>query len=76
MMYERDYMHRKAIDTQCDDMWQKYRELWNKINNTIKFKKQQYHEDAIISNQRNPKSTGKKINELVGENKHNSTMKI
>ena len=76
MMYERDYMHRKAIDTQFDDMWQKYRELRNKINNTIKFEKQPYHEDAIISNQRNPKSTGKKMKELVGKNKHNSTMKI
>ena len=37
MMYQRDYMHRKAVDTQCDDMWQKYRELRNKINNTTKF---------------------------------------
>ena len=63
-MYQRDYMHRKAVDTQCDDMWQKYRELQNKINNTIKFEKQQYYEDAIISNQRNPKSMWKKINEL------------
>ena len=68
-------MHRKAVDTQCDDMWQKYRELRNKINDTIKFEKQQYYEDAIISNQRNPKSMWKKINELVRENKHNSTMK-
>ena len=75
MMYQRDYMHRKAVDTQCDDMWQKYRELRNKINDTIKFEKQQYYEDAIISNQRNPKSMWKKINELVRENKHNSTMK-
>ena len=75
MMYQRDYMHRKAVDAQCDNMWQEYRELRNKINNTIKFEKQQYYEDAIISNQRNPKSMWKKINELVRENKHNSTMK-
>ena len=65
MMYQRDYMHRKAVDTQCDDMWQKYRELRNKINNAIKFDRQQYYEDAIVSNQRNPKSMWKKINELV-----------
>ena len=25
MMYQRDYMHRKAVDTQCD-IWQKYRD--------------------------------------------------
>ena len=68
MKYQRDYMHRKAVDTQWDDMWQKYRELRNKINNTIKFEKQQYYEDAIISDKRNPKSMWKKINELAREN--------
>ena len=41
---------------------------------SVKFEKQQYYEDAIYSNQRNPKSMWKKINELVRENKHNSTM--
>ena len=38
MMYQRDYIHRKAVDTQCDDMWQKYRELRNKIQLPAKSK--------------------------------------
>ena len=62
------YIHRKAFDSQCDDIWQKYHSWWNKIDNTIKFENYEY---AIINNMGNPKSVWKIINQLLKENRHN-----
>ena len=45
--YERDYIQKKAIDLDCEQLWDIYRNLRNEVTDMINNAKKKYYDDSI-----------------------------
>ena len=67
LMYRRDYIHGKAVNSNNDLEWNEYRSMSNYIYNIVKRAKEQYYENIVNGNSQNPKALWKNINDIVRE---------
>ena len=71
LMYERDYVHAKATQSNDSKLWQDYRNLRNKVTCIIKERKNAYFNDIHTLCRNDPKKMWSEIKRLVpGKNKH------
>lgn len=54
LMHDRDYYHKKAVKSKCENHWSTYRKLRCKVNEEVKKAKSTYYQDCINANKRNP----------------------
>ena len=47
LMYRRDFIHGKAVNSNNDLEWNEYRSMRNYINNIVKRAKEQYYENIV-----------------------------
>ena len=70
-MYQRDNVHGNAIQNSDPLLWQKYRELRNKVTCVIKERKSAYLNDMDVLCRDDPKRMWPEIKRLVpNKNKH------
>ena len=65
MMYDRDYLKRKAVKTKCQRMWNDYKKLRNRITYMIRKRKKQYFHDENLRCSNNPKEVWKLLNKVL-----------
>ena len=71
LMYERDYVHAKATQSNDSKLWQDYRNLRNKVTCIIKERKNAYFNDIHTLCRNDPPKMWSEIKRLVpGKNKH------
>ena len=61
---QRDYLKKKAISTNDDNLWASYKRVRNRTNNSIKLAKKKYYTENLDKNKLDPKETWRLINEL------------
>ena len=59
LMYRRDCIHGKAVNSNNDLEWNEYRSMRNYINSIVKRAKEQYYENIVDENSQNPKTLWK-----------------
>ena len=71
IMYERDYVHAKATQSNDSKLWQDYRNLRNKVTCIIKDRKNAYFNDIYTLCRNDPPKMWSEIKRLVpSKNKH------
>ena len=70
LMYNRDFIHGKAVNSNNDLEWNEYRSMRNYFNNIVKCAKEEYCENIVNENSQNPKTLWKNINNIIRENKY------
>ena len=63
-MHKRDYLKKKAVQTNDQNYWRQYKVARNETNNTIKTQKRKYFTTNLDANKNDPRKTWKLINEL------------
>ena len=66
-MHDRDYYHKKAVKSKCENHWSTYRKLRCKVNEEVKKAKSTYYQDCINANKRNPAGLWKVLNEITSQ---------
>ena len=69
-IYQRDYIHKRALSNKNDDMWSKYKQLRNEISTLIKKKKKDYFVNKLKSS-KNSKEIWNTISNIVPGKKSN-----
>ena len=69
MMYRRDFLKRKAVKNNDEQLWKEYRELRNDITKKIKSDKKKYYTDQLKECGKNPQKVWKFINKVTGGGK-------
>ena len=67
MIYERDYLKRKAVSCADNGLWQWYKYFRNKVTYTIRYAKKKYYDTKIAQSQSNPKQLWKVIGQVIGK---------
>ena len=74
-MYRRDFLYKKAVTLNDSSAWEQYNCLRIAVNSEVNTAKRNYYENVVTLNSNDPKSSWKKINDLVRERKsQNSTI--
>ena len=77
MMRERDDLKRKAIRTSCDDTWDAYRTMRNRVNLEIKQSKKLFLSKGIKDSGKNSRKVWSHLRHIVpGKNKSNNISNI
>ena len=63
-MHKRDYLKKKAVQTNDQNYWPQYKVARNEINNAIKTQKRKYFTTNLDANKNDPHKTWKLINEF------------
>ena len=63
-MHKRDYLKKKAVQTNDKNYWRQYKVARNETNNAIKTQKRKYFTTNLDAKQKRPRKTWKLINEL------------
>ena len=63
-MHKRDYLKKKALQTNDQNYWRQYKVARNETNNAIKTQKRKYFTTNLDANKNDPRKTWKLINEL------------
>ena len=63
-MHKRDYLKKKAVQTNDQNYWRQYKVARNETNNAIKTQKCKYFITNLDTNKNDPRKTWKLINEL------------
>ena len=63
-MHKRDYLKKKAVQTNDQNYWRQYKVARNETNNAIKRQKRKYFTTNLDANKDDPRKTWKLINEL------------
>ena len=63
-MHKRDYLKKKAVQTNDQNYWRQYKVARNETNNAIKTQKRKYFTTNLDANKNDPGKTWKLINEL------------
>ena len=66
MMYERDHLKKKAVNTNNEALWYKYRSLRNQITLKIRNNKKEYYQKKLDECGKDPKKMWKCINKITG----------
>ena len=65
LIYNRDYIHKKAIKYKSPALWAKYKELRNKVTSSIRDAKQKYYSNQIKDNDNNTTGMWKTLKHLL-----------
>jgi len=77
LMYERDYVKKKAVKLKDNTLWCKYVSLRNKITQLIRQRKRNYTTDMVNEHKNNPSKLWKTLNKISGrDTKKNSPINI
>ncbi len=68
-LYERDYIHRRAVNLKSDVLMANYRKLRNKVCHDIDTRQKEYYESQISDNAGNSKVMWKSLRHVLGYNK-------
>ena len=73
LMYERDYLKKKAVKLKCDVQWNKYVAMRNRVTQLIKSSKKDYATATVSEHRNDSKKMWKALNKLTGRDQRNST---
>ena len=73
LMYERDYLKKKAVKLKCSDLWDKYVVTRNKVTKLIRESKLEYASIAVSQNKNDSKKMWKALNRLTGRDHRKSS---
>ena len=74
-MRDRDAAKRKAMASNSQRDWAKYKTLRNTVNNNIKTSKSSYFSNAFSQSKGNSRKTWQTINDLTSRRTNNTTVK-
>lgn len=69
LMYERDYLKRKALQVNSTEIWNKYTYMRNKVTQLIRVRKKEYACSAISDHKNDCRKMWKTLNNLTGRDK-------
>ena len=72
LIYERDYLKRKAIQYKNEETWLLYKRARNNVTEMIKLSKKQYYENSIQESRHNPTKMWKVLKQLTHGNNRES----
>ena len=72
LIYERDYLKRKAIQYKNEETWLLYKRARNNVTEMIKLSKKQYYENSIQESRNNPTKMWKVLKQLTHGNNRES----
>ena len=75
-MYERDWLKKKASETQWPDVWKAYKTKKLTVNKKVKKTKKDYYKHQIEGASGNLKATWKILNDLMGKKPDSTRIKI
>ena len=75
-MRQRDYHHKKAINSNNPADWSDYKLLRNKVNSSIRRAKENYYKSQLNENQSNPKGIWKILKKLIPKSNNSASIII
>ena len=73
-MHKRDYVKKKAVQTNDQNYWRQYKVAQNETNNAIKTQKRKYFTTNLDANKNDPCKAWKLMNELIRGKKYQLTL--
>ena len=67
MMYERDYIHKKAVQLKDNELWAEYKRLRNKVTHEIKLQETLYYQNEIQCNAGNRNGMWKTVRRVLNK---------
>ena len=74
-LFKRDYLKKKATQTNNENDWKFYRSSRNDANNALRCAKKDYYVDKFTNHHLNPKASWKTINNILGRSKKQDMIK-
>lgn len=74
-LFRRDYLKKKAIQTNDENDWKLYRVSRNDANSALRSAKKDYYANKFANHNQNPKASGKTINDILGRGKKQDGIK-
>ena len=65
MMYNRDYLHKRACKDKNDKLWAEYRATRNNVTRLIKKKKTEYYKNIVAEHRGSPRKFWKELGKLL-----------
>ena len=73
-LFERDFLKRKAIKTNGESDWNKYKSSRNACNIALRHAKREYYATKFLNHKNNPKHAWKAINDILGRSYNQNTI--